>query len=68
MLLYFMRHSSIAAPKTAGENMTNYKQTLLSPLPASRIREQNYMKYDKYGCRIDRGRNNEMNTILAFFD
>jgi hypothetical protein len=48
--------------------MNNYKQTLLSPLPASRIREQNYMKYDKYGCRIDRGRNNEMNTILAFFD
>jgi len=48
--------------------MTNYKQTLLSPLPASRIREQNYMKYDKYGCRIDRGRKNEMNTIVAFFD
>jgi hypothetical protein len=48
--------------------MSNYKQTLLSPLPVSRIREQNYMKYDKYGCRIDRGRNNEMNTILAFFD
>ena len=48
--------------------MTDYKQTLLCPLPVSRIREQNYMKYDKYGCRIDRSRNNEMNTILAFFD
>ncbi len=48
--------------------MTNYKQTLLSPLPASKLREQNYMKYDKYGCRIARGRNNEANTILAFFD
>ncbi|WII07467.1 hypothetical protein PED39_07705 [Methanomassiliicoccales archaeon LGM-RCC1] len=48
--------------------MSSYKQTLLSPLPASRIREQNYMKYDKYGCRIDRNRNRELNTIVAFFD
>ncbi len=68
MLLYFPADIDTAAPKTAGENMSNYKQTLLSPLPSSRIREQNYMKYDKYGCRIDRSRNNEMNTILAFFD
>lgn len=55
-------------PRLQVKNMANYKQTLLSPLPVSRIREQNYMKYDKYGCRIDRSRNNEMNTILAFFD
>ena len=48
--------------------MSYYKQTLLSPIPASRIREQNYMKYDKYGCRIARERNSEANTILAFFD
>ncbi len=46
----------------------NYKQTLLSPLPPSRIREQNYMKYDKYGCRIARDKYSEMNTIVAFFD
>ena len=46
----------------------NYRQTVLSPLPPSKIREQNYMKYDKYGCRIDRDRCNEMNTIVAFFD
>lgn len=55
-------------PRLQVKTMTDYKQTLLSPLPASRIREQNYMKYDKYGCRIDRSRSNEMNTILAFFE
>ncbi len=55
-------------PRLQVRNMNNYKQTLLCPLPVSRIREQNYMKYDKYGCRIDRSRSNEMNTILAFFD
>ena len=36
--------------------------------PSKELLEQNYMKYDKYGCRINRGKNNEMNTILAFFD
>ncbi len=46
----------------------SYKQTLLSPLPPSKVREQHYMKYDKYGCRIARDKYNEMNTIVAFFD
>ena len=55
-------------PRLQVKNMSYYKQTLLSPVPASRIREQNYMKYDKYGCRIARERNSEANTILAFFD
>ncbi len=55
-------------PRLQVKRMANYKQTLLSPLPPSRVREQNYMKYDKYGCRIPRDGNNEMNTILAFFD
>jgi len=48
--------------------MSYYKQTLLSPLPAETLRAKNYRKYDKYGNRVDRGKNNEMNTILAYFD